>query len=186
MPSQVRSDPVAVNAYDIAFCDLVHEPKRLYTADHSGDVECLSGWLSMVEFHDRRDVAAATIGAWDVTPLGKQLRLFEPALSPSLSSSSDCCRRRGTGRWAQSGWADSSSEETRVCPDSMTVGADNVALLDLGQETRPTDTPRASQDAEPLAGRVPMVEVHCLRGKRLPAVAAWLAALNLPKKLDVS
>ncbi len=66
----------------------------------------------------------------------------------------------------------------------MAVGANDIALRDLGQKSRPTDASGPLQDIELLRLGIPMIKVHRLGRKALAAVRAR-ELLQLVEDFDV-
>lgn len=93
--------------------------------------------------------------------------------------------RRNGGRCAsRKASSKGTLHEARAGAESMTIGADDVALGDLGPQAGTAHAPSTPQDVELLHLRISVVKVHGFRGKRLSAIGAR-DTFGLMKQFDV-
>jgi hypothetical protein len=118
----------------------------------------------VVEFHGARSESAGTVSAWNIAELIEKILVPPPDPAPL----------RALGRRALE--LISNREASNVLPprpNTVTVRADNVALLDFSLQNRTALEHRASgTQIEQLCAWIPVIEIHLVWLESTSAVSA--------------
>ena len=158
---------MAVRANDIALCDLSQDRRISPSSDPTNHV-LLRSRIAVIELHH----------AWRESPAAIRTRNILELIqggsgrAPVGALAFDVRRLAGSPLFRQH--APSPVHQTCVSSERVTVSADHVALLDLGDKLRARHQQCVcAREGEQFLARIAMIKVHHVRRKAAAAVVAW-------------